>query len=126
VLSPGGAGGLMSSQRGIAMSFKDQMLADNAVFFNTGEFGESATYLIKATSVSVTTVVVFSRNESLSSWDAGGQAEFAQAHIQKSAVSKPQRYDTLTIDGETWTVESVMESDSVSHLVRLSRDQRMG
>jgi hypothetical protein len=107
------------------MTFKTQMVTDSAVFFNTGEYGESATYLVKTTSASVSTVVVFSRNESLTSWDSGGQAEYAQAVIQKSAVTKPVRYDTLTIGSDTWTVESIMESDATTHLVRLSRDQRI-
>ena len=108
------------------MGFKEDAILDIEAMFDASELGTSGTYFEKATSVTISTVGILERNESLAGWDTGGQAEFAQLKIKKSAVAKPERYDTWTSDGETWTVESILISDLASWTVRLSRDQRMG
>ena len=78
------------------MTLKTQMLADQAVFFNTSEFAFAATYTVAETSVSSSINVIFVPGEDLTQF-TGGKSAVSLMAVKKSDVSHPAVYDTVTI-----------------------------
>ena len=100
------------------------MVVDRAVFFNSGEFGSTATYTPTG-GAAKTVDVVITYSEDLAAFSAGNtQAAFAIAEFRRDQVTDPKKYEKFVIDGVTWQMETVIQADAENVMLRLSTDQR--
>jgi hypothetical protein len=105
-------------------TFKEQMAADMAVFFNADEFAEAVTYTSVDYGEKTINVVMVDEDESGQVPAAPGDTMIILAKYADIAL--PQRGDEFTIDGETWYfVENIGggPSEGVWH-ISVSRSAR--
>lgn len=104
------------------MSLQDQIAIDNdAVFFNSSEFGKTAS--LNGSSV-VVIVHEVEQDES-----GPGAVELIKVEFQNSDYSTiTYRTDTLIIDGETWSYPKLISKDpySSTKIVQFRRNERLG
>lgn len=100
------------------MTLKEQMAADNAVFFNTDEFADETTY----TPASGDALVIDYIDDSQS---PGIMPDIVPADektiLVPSAGLSPQKGDQFLIDGESWHLSQVIEKEAGIFRLRLSR-----
>lgn len=100
------------------MSFKDQLTADlDAVFFNTEEFAETATY--NGTAISA----IWDDGANLARISEGVEAE-AVIEVKASDVPAPVLRDIVIRNGVTYRVLRVTKGDGYVTQIALARDQR--
>lgn len=106
-------------------TFKDQLITDQAVFFNTAELADAGVYSPADGSADVDVVGVLNLAENLTPWEAGGQQAVATFEFKKGATGEPKRYDKITINSVEWSVNAIVAEDIISYTVSLSRDLRL-
>jgi hypothetical protein len=107
------------------MTFKDQLQADvQSVFFNAGEFAVAGVYtsadgLINNKAI----LVIIDYNTDLARTDVGAAA-MATLTIKLSDIPRPARYDTVTADGKTFTIDSTLSNTGGVSVIMAESDER--
>lgn len=92
---------------------------DLAGFFDTDEFGESATYTPQGGMPVEVTVIVLRPRETAPLGQVGARGPKRLALLRKSEVSNPKRDDQLTVAGETLTLRAKPTLDDTGAVWRL-------
>lgn len=112
------------------MALKDQLSSDLAVFFNADDFAEEEEIIyITAEDQDeyvMDAIVDYLEDPGISG--DGHKARYAEVILKKSALPAIRTQDTVSIDGDIWTVERHVESTEhvarvlvrreISHVVR--------
>ena len=97
------------------MSLRTQITADDAVYFNTGDFADSATYTDALGNT--TSVTVVSEGETIQQrQDEKGiiQVRENRFHLKISEAASPQVNGTITHDGVVWPIVGLDGKDHAS------------
>lgn len=107
------------------MTLKDQIAADlTAVFFNSDEFGESATYTSSG-GVAKTITICFG-DEDLAAQTPAPPGDTMIIMVQYTDALTPRKGDTFTIDGVTWNLDRIAAGgpeEGIWH-IRVTRSAR--
>lgn len=110
------------------MTFADQRIADQAVFFNTDEFAVSGTYRVKSTGAEIPGSFLFHPGDDLG-MASPGQGRIAEIRGRASVVSRPEIYDEIVIPAGvwagTWRVDLATGRNANSWTIRASMDPRV-
>ena len=119
------------------MSFKDQLISDLSIFFNTDEFAETVSYTPKGDIARDITGVVERGNPFQEPYVRGEETATCEIMVQASEVSNPQHGDiftiptelsdfdpTIVLDSEVWEfdpVRGIINQDNDTYLIGLVR-----
>lgn len=101
-------------QVGDDMSLKDVMAADAAIFFNSNEFAEAATY--NGVQIDVVPEIGAELQDG-NAVEKEGSADRAIFWVKKSDVSSPKAGDVIVFESKTWRVVRLISTDAVMHSV---------
>lgn len=101
------------------MTLKQQIAADAAVFFNAGEFAESATY--NGTSIEVIPEIGQTLQPG-NTVDSDGTSARALFWVKAADVAAPDSGDMIVHDGKEWQVVRIAESDGTVHYLECIGD----
>lgn len=98
------------------MTFKEQLEADAAVFFNLGEFASEVLY----NDAAITAVFVSGADlQGGNVVQSEGQSARARLWVMVSDVPEPKNLDRVVADGVTWRVAKKAKSTDVWHCLEL-------
>ena len=106
------------------MTLAAQIPADNAVFFNTDDFGTVAKYNSKDGSIVSATITVLLDYAADLGGAAYGQADMVSIWLKASDVPRPAVYDSITIGSATYIVRTRARGDKDVFQVFADTDQR--
>lgn len=105
-------------------TLKEQILSDLDIIFNTDEFADNATYTSKdGTIISKAIKIIVDFGADLSRTEYGS-ADFVQIRVKKSDIPNPSVYDTLILNGITYTVRQRLNGDNYIWNLITEADQR--
>jgi hypothetical protein len=105
------------------MTLATQMTTDLSVFFNTDEFAVSGTYTVFSSSATSTVSVIVANAYDLTP-NATGMGAGAVITIKATDIAQPEVYDTITVSGVVYRVDSIISGDKDVWQLSCSTDQR--
>ena len=106
------------------MTFKQQMIADLDIFFNTDEFAENITYTPAGGSPASVSAILGDENAAIQ--DPVPAGDTMRIYVKAGEVPSPNYKDTFTIGGEVWYLRANLSggaNDGIWQL-EISRSER--